>query len=433
MVAFFVGGAGCLTGGLLLLRRRLHRSGLTKDQRSMSRLSSFAMANAARSPGRSLMTTALIGSATFLIVAVAAGRRNPLSETPDISSGNGGFRVIAESSQPILKDINTDAGRVALNLDVRWQDAEIPATSQIFSFGVRPGEDASCVNLYQTRLPTLLGASGEFIARGGFRFADTPGAEPWQLLQQPIESASEVPVYPVIGDMNTLMYSLKKGIGDRILFPDDQNPTAELEIVGMLDGSLFQGVLVMSRANLQTLDPDVTGFQYFLAESATPQDAETLATILESELNASGMDTEPVGRRLAGFLAVQNTYLSTFQLLGGLGLLVGVFGLAVVMLRNIVERRSEIAMLRAVGFTGFRICRLVLLENFVLLFWGIALGGASALLAMTPHLLSTGADLPWRSLAITLGGVAATGMLTSVFAVRRAQQVSIRDNLSVET
>jgi ABC-type antimicrobial peptide transport system permease subunit len=97
------------------------------------------------------------------------------------------------------------------------------------------------------------------------------------------------------------------------------------------------------------------------------------------------MDTEPVGERLAGFLAVQNTYLATFQLLGGLGLLVGVFGLAVVMVRNVVERRGEIAMLRAVGFTGFRIGRLVLIENCVLLFWGILLGALSALLAMLPH------------------------------------------------
>jgi putative ABC transport system permease protein len=61
------------------------------------------------------------------------------------------------------------------------------------------------------------------------------------------------------------------------------------------------------------------------------------------------------------------------------------------------------------------------------------LGTASALLAMLPHLLSTGADLPWRSLGITLAGVGMTGILASLVAVRRAQQVSIRANLSVET
>ena len=102
------------------------------------------------------------------------------------------------------------------------------------------------------------------------------------------------------------------------------------------------------------------------------------------------------------------------------------------MVRNVVERRHEIAMLRAIGFTGSRIRHLILAENCVLLFWGILLGTVSALLAMLPHLLSTGADLPWRSLGITLATVALTGMLASVVAVRRAQQMSIRDNLSVE-
>ena len=432
IVAFFVGGAGGLTGGLLLFRQRLQIRAFDDDDRIIRRLFGLAMANAARNPWRSLMTTGLIASATFLIVAVAAGRRNPLSETPDITSGNGGFRLVAESSQPLLKNINSSAGRSALNLEDAYLAAGLEDTTTVYSFAVRPGEDASCVNLYQTRLPTLLGASDEFIKRGGFRFANTPGRNPWILLSRPLESVNNIPRYPVIGDMNTLMYSLKKGIGDVIPFPDKQNPTAELEVVGMLDGSLFQGVLVTSRTELQELDPDVTGFQYFLAETESTEQTVVLATVLESGLNSWGMDTEPVGKRLAGFLAVQNTYLSTFQMLGGLGLLVGVFGLAVVMVRNVVERRHEIAMLHAVGFTRSRIRHLILAENSILLFWGILLGTLSALLAMVPHLLSTGADLPWLSLGITLVAVALAGMVASVLAVRRAQQMSIRDNLSVE-
>ena len=56
--------------------------------------------------------------------------------------------------------------------------------------------------------------------------------------------------------------------------------------------------------------------------------ADQTASSLETALQPYGMDTERVSRRLADFLAVQNTYLSTFQMLGGLGLLVGTFGLA---------------------------------------------------------------------------------------------------------
>jgi hypothetical protein len=40
---------------------------------------------------------------------------------------------------------------------------------------------------------------------------------------------------------------------------------------------------------------------------------------------------------LAGFLEVQNTYLSTFQLLGALGLMLGTIGLAVVLVRTVID------------------------------------------------------------------------------------------------
>ncbi len=44
---------------------------------------------------------------------------------------------------------------------------------------------------------------------------------------------------------------------------------------------------------------------------------------------------------------VQNTYLSAFQLLGTLGLLLGTIGLGISQLRGAMERRSELAAMRA--------------------------------------------------------------------------------------
>ena len=59
------------------------------------------MRNAARSRMRSVMTVGLIASATFVIVAVAAGHRNPAVESPEKNSGNGGFSLVAQTSTPI--------------------------------------------------------------------------------------------------------------------------------------------------------------------------------------------------------------------------------------------------------------------------------------------------------------------------------------------
>ena len=448
VVCFFLAGFAWLATGLILLSSRLRRR--TGDEIRGGRAAGIvrlAIANAARSPQRSLLTTALIAFATFVIVAVGAGRRNPTSELPDQNSGNGGFTLVAEASQPVLFDLNTTDGRQKLNLEGTPQTT-LPEGTSIFGFSMQPGQDASCLNLYQTTIPTMLGATPEFVQRGGFRFADTPGENPWKRIEETLPdevvkvseppllsgdefNSAEVPAIPVIGDMNTLQFSLKKGIGDLILYPNSSAPQFALKIVGMLDSSVFQGVVVMSDQNLKRLAPEVSGSRYFLIETdANEASIQQAAGALETGLNAFGVDTEPVSQRLAGFLAVQNTYLSTFQMLGGLGLLVGTFGLTAVMMRNVIERRSEIALLKAIGFTTLRVVNLILIENSVLLLWGLFTGTASALLAMLPHLLSTGADVPWIPLAITLCAVLVIGSLSVIFPVRPAVKTPIRQTLA---
>ena len=76
--------------------------------------------------------------------------------------------------------------------------------------------------------------------------------------------------------------------------------------------------------------------------------------MFERELAEFGVDAVGTAERLAAFHRVENTYLSTFQALGGLGLLLGTFGLAAVMFRNVLERRRELALLRAVGYNSDR-------------------------------------------------------------------------------
>jgi len=204
-----------------------------------------------------------------------------------------------------------------------------------------------------------------------------------------------------------------------------------LEIAGMFDASIFQGVLLMSEEHFHAVFPDEEGFRYFLIE-IDPARAEDVQRLLETELSDSGFDSEPVADRLADFLAVQNTYLSTFQALGGFGLLLGTFGLGTVMLRNVLERRGELALLRAVGFRNATLAALVFVENAVLMLGGLLIGTAAALLAMAPHLATTGADVQWGALCLTLGSVGVIGMLASVAATSAAVRMPILASLRSE-
>ena len=399
----------------------------------------LSLRNATRQRRRSLLSLALIASASFLLVAVAAGRRNPAVETPDLKSGNGGFLFVAESTTPLIHDLGTSAGRNKLDLRATSTGGLTPSARLLESmmvapFRMRPGENASCLNLYQTRVPTILGVPQEFFTVWSerFKFVNAPRMKtgPWTLLEKPDADGA----IPVFGDMNTLMYSLHKGVGDTIQIPDETSPKATLRIAGMLDSSVFQGVLLMSEEHFRNLFPENPGFRYFLigdrrfekeGQALSKAEARELSDLLETGLSPYGFDVEPIGDRLASFLLVQNTYLSTFQTLGGLGLLLGTFGLGTVMLRNVIERRAELALLRAVGFQPSAIRRLVLFENAFLLACGLVVGTCSALLAMLPHLLSTGADVPWLSGAGLLVGIFTVGLLAATGATAEAVRTPI--------
>ena len=380
----------------------------------------LGLRNAARQRTRSVLTAGLIACATFLLVAVAAARKDPSAGPPDLDSGNGGYLLVAESAAPLPFDPGTESGRKELGLT----GPAFRSVDAVTACRVRPGADASCLNLYRTGLPTVLGVPDSQIERGGFAFADTPGANPWELLRADLPAHDGLPVYPVLGDLNTLQYSLKLGLGDRLPVPNEENPTAYFEVVGQLDGSVFQGVLLTGEADFAKLFPQHDGWGYLLVDAPVER-KEELAAALEGGLSGYGVDAEPVGERIASFLAVQNTYLSTFQALGGLGLLLGTLGLAAVMLRNVLERRGELALLRAVGLGARRIAGLVLTETALLLVWGLGSGTLAALLALWPHLSGRTADAPWLGGALTLLAVFAAGMLASLWAVRAAVRTPI--------
>jgi ABC-type antimicrobial peptide transport system permease subunit len=176
-------------------------------------------------------------------------------------------------------------------------------------------------------------------------------------------------------------------------------------------------MIVMREEDFVHLYPDAAGYRFFLIDTP-PDNRRPLESVLERGLSDQGFAVQTADDRLAGLLAVQNTYLLTFQSLGGLGLLLGTCGLAAVQLRNVLERRKELALLRACGFRGRLLAGLVLGESAALLLIGLAAGVVTALLAIAPQLAAGGAAIAWGTLGAILALVLVTGLLTSLFAVR---------------
>ena len=175
-----------------------------------------------------------------------------------------------------------------------------------------------------------------------------------------------------------------------------------LRFVGALRDSVLQGELVMAEEQFVRLFPSQEGYRFFLIDAPdvrTTDQARQLAEIIEKDLQPFGVDAVSTVERLDAFHRVENTYLSTFQALGGLGLLLGTIGLATVMFRNVLERRRELALLRAVGYDARHITVMIGAETLFLLLSGLAAGAGCAIVAVAPAWLARGGSGPGRGIA----------------------------------
>ena len=398
--AFFGAGTLLLIAALALQSAFLNARAFV----NIGGLKTLALRNAAYRPGRSILCIAQIACATFLIVSVDAFRQ------AGDSAGTGGYPLMAESVLPLIHDPNTAAGRDALNIPPLQGVHFIP-------FRLRPGDDASCLNLYQPRNPRILAPPAAFLRSAHFAFQDSVphAANPWLLLETPLlESQPADGAVPAIADANSMTYVLHLKLGEDFVL----NQT-RFRIVAALQDSLFQSELLISEKNFLRLFPDVEGYRFFLLD-VSPQRAQQVTGRLEEALSDYGFDIQSTEARLAGFHKVENTYLSTFRSLGALGLVLGTVGLAAILLRSVLERRRELALLRAVGYRPSHLAAIVLAENLLLLLMGLATGTVCALLAIAPAVSLRGGQLPVASLSLLLTAVLATGIGASLAATRAA-------------
>ena len=371
--------------------------------------------NATARPGRSALCITLIAFAAFIIVAVDAFHLEAGGDTTDRTSGTGGYPLLAESLLPIVDDLTSEAGRIELG--VSTFDDDVFGAAAFARFRVRPGEDTSCLNLYQAKNPRLIAPAAAFVGDGRFGFGrtmastDTEAANPWLLLDRVFDDGA----VPAIADATSLAYALHLSVGDDFILNRDTDNPITLRIVAALSNSIFQGELIIGEQHFVRLFPEYEGYQFFLVDALEDKTAEVTAA-LEDRLADYGFDITSAPARLASFHRVNNTYLATFQTLGALGLLLGTLGLGTVLLRNVLERRRELALLRAVGYDARDVSLMVLVENGLLLFGGLGVGTVSALIAIAPAWIARGGQFPIVSLGGLLLAVAVAGLVSSVAA-----------------
>lgn len=365
VMPFFTAGALLLTAGILISAGSLRRMGRENGDWSLPGL---AFRNAGRRKGRSLTVIGLMASGCFLVFAVSSMQEDVTAHAEQSWSGTGGFQWFGQSTLGIKDKLD------GINLRVR------------------DGDDASCLNLSRARLPRLLGVNpGAISAQKAF----LDGEDIWDQLNLTLPDGM---VPGLVGDSDTAMWGLEvsTGIeqGDVLEYVDDYGKAFRVKLVGALPMrlSVFQGSILIAEQEFTERYPSESGYRMFLLNEWPAS----------GQYDRLGLDVIPSVERLLEFYAVESTYLKMFLVLGTLGLAVGSLGMGIVVLRNVQDRRAELALLQAVGYRPRTIRRLLFIEHGRLLLSGLGWGMLSALIAMIPALFITRTHVSLSGLAALL-------------------------------
>ena len=218
---------------------------------------------------------------------------------------------------------------------------------------------------------------------------------------------------PAVADQEVIQWSMGKSLGEDLEIIDKTGNKRTLQLAGALTSSIFQGYVVISKTQFHSLFPSIGGAKCILVEAPAEKEKK-IKSALTNALIDYGAEITTCSSRLDKFYRVANTYLMIFLILGGLGILVGTAGFGAIVLRNITERRYELAIMNATGYSKSLIRKIITIEHAILISAGCLSGGVAAFVSVIPTLYSSTSKPPYMLVGILFILILCCG-ITSVY------------------
>ena len=202
----------------------------------------------------------------------------------------------------------------------------------------------------------------------------------------------------------------------------------ERTIIGFNENDFaFSGAYVSKPSLRDAIGDRAATSRFYVESSENPQEADEVAARLQGRFVENGVRAQTFRSLIEDFARVNLQFLRLMQGYLALGLLVGIAGLGVVMVRAVRERRREVGVLRSLGFGVKQVRRAFVFESGFVALEGIMVGAVLAIITAS-QLVATGEFgedvefvIPWGNLAILTVG----SLVASIFATAwPAQQAS---------
>lgn len=219
-------------------------------------------------------------------------------------------------------------------------------------------------------------------------------------------------------------------VGDEVNLIDPlTGRSSTRRVIGVVDTDVTFAGSWMSR---DSLDQAVGGrapqsrFHLGVDDGADVKDVESR---LQGEFFRNGVEASTFREQVELFAQAQLQFLRLMQGYLALGLIVGIAGLGVLMVRAVRERRHEIGVLRSLGFVSRQVHRAFLLESAFIAVEGILIGAVLALVTAA-QLIGNGDFgegiefmIPWGQVTILIVVALTFSLFATMWPARQAARI----------
>jgi putative ABC transport system permease protein len=213
-----------------------------------------------------------------------------------------------------------------------------------------------------------------------------------------------------------------------------------LSLIGVIDSGAsanFFGLYTSEQTfNKAFGEPEFSRFYVRVQPGVDPGDT---AKSIESALVTTGAQAESIKDQIEEQNATFNSFFYLIQGFMGLGLLVGTAAVGVIAFRSVVERRQQIGMLRAIGYTRGSVALSFIMESSFIALLGIATGIGLAVLLSFNLLhsddvsnIDMGFIIPWWEILLTAAFAYGASFLMTILPSRQASGIVIAEAIRYE-
>ena len=376
-----------------------------------------------RQPTRTAVSLTIFALVVFTMVATAAFGstvQGNLDNTVATDSGGYSFFGYSQTSIPDLWDeISSNATLAPL-----FANAVVLTNGAVHVTAPGSSGPTFTDSLYAPQ--TNMSGPSSFFDTNRFTFSSTwqgmTAAQTWNDLSTNVSVAvvdgSYAPATASISGTTSNPHATV-AVGDHIELAARLNaPKTNFTVIGILDQSVLNGVWVNPLAAFSLGYHAETAYFLTVAPGVSTTHA---AQVAKKAFFAAGLVLFDFHALIAVSISVTEGFIGLLEIFVGMGLAVGIAAMGILALRAVVERRRQIGMLRASGFTQSMVLQTFVLEYSFVTLLGVAIGIWLGLLivydaATNPSAASSGISnfvAPWLTV-LEIGVVAYVLVLVAV-------------------